>query len=650
MNKLILGDSAEILKTLEDNSVDSVVTDPPAGISFMGKDWDHHKGGRDQWILWLSSIFLEINRVLKPGGHCLVWALPRTSHWTAMALEDAGFEVRDCVYHIFGSGFPKNLNVGKVVDKYLKTGNASWNGTGDSSNGALGYSKLQHKQGYRPSDYSNKHQNKQEITEELAKQYEGWGTALKPAVECWWLVRKPLSEPTVAQNVLKWGTGGINIDGSRIMLKGQETYEAVYKHLSFLYSSACNFSLSVSLCQDFLKNISFVLDSCNKVHKDHLHNVDDLDDSLPLDALCAQMIVRNLYPNDTWCVPNEKIIQDFQVDYPAYSHLYGAQIHQLLNYAQVSAPSLHDVLFYIFQEKSEAIHNQTNLNIVLPSNLDDFLQCLSLLFLYILHKDTTYLSHPQTKGLNAKKWSEPKGGIFHPSQNNNATLENNPQGRFPANLIHDGSEEVLSYFPNTKSGFMKKGTNRLMSSNPNKNTYGHFDPDKVENDTYGDSGSASRFFYCSKPSPSERNFGCENLEDSLIAGGNQAQAELKKGNTEFKSNNEHHSGYSDIRKVKNNHPTVKSIKLMSYLCKLITPPKGIILDPFMGSGTTGISAKLNSFSFIGIEQDKHYFEIAEARIKTYSPSSPKTTKAKIERNTKPIKNTTQQTQQKGFFF
>ena len=216
MNKLILGDSAEILKTLEDNSVDSVVTDPPAGISFMGKDWDHHKGGRDQWILWLSSIFLEINRVLKPGGHCLVWALPRTSHWTAMALEDAGFEVRDCVYHIFGSGFPKNLNVGKVVDKYLKTGNASWNGTGDSSNGALGYSKLQHKQGYRPSDYSNKHQNKQEITEELAKQYEGWGTALKPAVECWWLVRKPLSEPTVAQNVLKWGTGGINIDGCRV--------------------------------------------------------------------------------------------------------------------------------------------------------------------------------------------------------------------------------------------------------------------------------------------------------------------------------------------------------------------------------------------------------------------------------------------------
>ncbi len=115
--KLICGDALEQLKLLGDNTIDALVTDPPAGIGFMGKEWDHHKGGRDEWIKWLRSIMEESLRVLKPGGHGLVWALPRTSHWTATALEDAGFEVRDCVYHVFGSGFPKSLNVGKAIDK-----------------------------------------------------------------------------------------------------------------------------------------------------------------------------------------------------------------------------------------------------------------------------------------------------------------------------------------------------------------------------------------------------------------------------------------------------------------------------------------------------------------------------------------------------
>ena len=103
---LHLGDSLEGIKQLADSSVDAVVTDPPAGIGFMGKGWDSDKGGRDQWIAWLQSIMAECLRVLKPGGHLLAWALPRTSHWTTMAIENAGFEVRDIVYHAFGSGFP----------------------------------------------------------------------------------------------------------------------------------------------------------------------------------------------------------------------------------------------------------------------------------------------------------------------------------------------------------------------------------------------------------------------------------------------------------------------------------------------------------------------------------------------------------------
>jgi len=124
-------DCLEVMKGFEDNSIDSIVTDPPAGISFMGKEWDIFdksmfgiKGqeGKDDlkgFQEFIYIVFLEAYRVLKPGGHCLVWAIPRTSHHTAMGLERAGFEIRDKVYHLFGSGFPKNLNIGKAYDKVM---------------------------------------------------------------------------------------------------------------------------------------------------------------------------------------------------------------------------------------------------------------------------------------------------------------------------------------------------------------------------------------------------------------------------------------------------------------------------------------------------------------------------------------------------
>lgn len=214
MIELLQGDCLEQLKVLEDNSIDALVTDPPAGIGFMGKEWDKDKGGRDGWIAWLESVMVEAMRTMKPGAHGLVWALPRTSHWTATALENAGFEVRDCVYHVFGSGFPKSLNVGKAIDKLegnerevvgtqMLGGNAAQTtkekgGTYASNTDAVGVKPIE-----------------VQLTRGQT-QWEGWGTALKPAVECWWLVRKPLEESTVAKNVLEYGTGAINIDATRI--------------------------------------------------------------------------------------------------------------------------------------------------------------------------------------------------------------------------------------------------------------------------------------------------------------------------------------------------------------------------------------------------------------------------------------------------
>lgn len=212
------GASERVLPTLPANSVDALVTDPPAGIAFMGKTWDSDKGGRDAWVRWMTGIMTEAFRVLKPGGHGLVWTLPRTSHWTAWALEDAGFEIRDSISHLFGSGFPKSLDVSKAIDK---AAGAQREVVGQGpfaarrpANPAMGLTFADDAYIRPPGD---------PITApatDAAKIWAGWGTALKPAREDWILVRKPLIG-TVAANVLAHGTGAINIDGSRIDAVGR---------------------------------------------------------------------------------------------------------------------------------------------------------------------------------------------------------------------------------------------------------------------------------------------------------------------------------------------------------------------------------------------------------------------------------------------
>jgi len=196
-------------------------------------------------------------------------------------------------------------------------------------------------------------------------------------------------------------------------------------------------------------------------------------------------------------------------------------------------------------------------------------------------------------GTGAKKWSEPKGGIFHESKDNGAVLEDNQLGRFPANLIHDGSDEVVSLFPNTKVGARKAGQLRHRKDgdiNFNRNTY-------TIKDYPASEGSASRFFYCAKASKSERNNGINEIKEYEYRGNG------------FSS---HISNTKNPRA--NNHPTVKPISLMRYLCKLITPKNGTVLDPFMGSGTTGIASKLENLNFIGIESEKEYCELSQKRI------------------------------------
>jgi DNA modification methylase len=384
---LHLGDCLEVLRTLPDASVDAVVTDPPYGLAFMGKKWDYDVPSVEVWA--------ECLRVLKPGGHLLAFAGTRTQHRMAVRIEDAGFEIRDMIAWVYGSGFPKSLDVSKAIDK---AAGAEREVVGSRKLTGTARIKGQAAYGATSGRSEDAYQDGSEISDTLAitapatpeaQQWAGWGTALKPALEPITLARKPL-EGTVAANVLRHGTGGLNVDGCRV---GTER----------------------------------------------------------LPSMAAGQ-------------------------------------------AQIGT----------FE----------------------------------------------------------RGVMVTPER----------EGRWPANLIHDGSDEVVRLFPQT--GVSRGGNSTQINAGTGRYNWNTGEakamPDGVD-PGYGDSGSAARFFYCAKTSKRERGEG-------------------------------------------NNHPTVKPIALMSYLCRLVTPPKGTVLDPFMGSGSTGIAAKLEGFTFIGVEREPAYYTIAQSRI------------------------------------
>ena len=364
----------ETMKRMQDNSIDAIVTDPPYGLSFMGKKWDYDVPSIEIWQ--------ECLRVLKPGGHLLAFAGTRTQHRMAVRIEDAGFEIRDMIMWVYGSGFPKSHDISKAIDK-----------AAGAEREVMGKGRPMSSLGVMHDDnwVSNQDYDITAPATPEAQQWDGWGTALKPAVEPITVARKPL-QGTVAENVLMWGTGGINIDGCRV---GAEE----------------------------LKNQQ----------------------------------------------------KDFS---PVHGNQFG-------------------------------------------------------------------------------------NGSYLPNKNEYKTVK----GRFPANLIHDGSEEVVGMFPETASG---TGSIRKKA----KGLFG-LGGDGEHNIEYGDSGSAARFFYQAKADKGERGEG-------------------------------------------NTHPTVKPIDLMRYLCRLVTPPGGVVYDPFTGSGTTLIAAHEEGFNWIGSEMTKEYWDIAVQRIKEHT--------------------------------
>jgi len=219
LGQVTCGDCLRVMKKIPSNSIDTVITDPPAAIGFMNKHWDKDRGGREKWIDWLSEIMTECLRLTKPGGSLLCWSIPRTSHWTGMAIENAGWRIVNKISHFFSSGFPKSLDISKAIDKAKGAKRKVIN---QKIRGNVEKAK-QSGNTYARADANKGNKDifgygVEDITvpaTDLAKLWDGWGTSLKPAREDWWLAYKPL-DGTYAQNAEKWDVAGLWIDGGRI--------------------------------------------------------------------------------------------------------------------------------------------------------------------------------------------------------------------------------------------------------------------------------------------------------------------------------------------------------------------------------------------------------------------------------------------------
>jgi len=544
MNKIIQGDSKEILRTFGDNSFDGMLTDPPAGISFMGEKWDTFpKGGRgnscrrtgsgndcsspgfacdvhwdkslkarNQFISWLTDLMTEAKRILKPGGHAFVWALPRTSHWTAFALEEAGFEIRDCVYHIFGQGFSKSLNISKGIDRRAcreqlekKLGRKPtkeefkkvWKGFrevvghkpiaypdsdcwGIPNKNGIGNDKSIFNVG--KVDEGGIRPVTAPVTTE-AKKWEGWGTGLKPAVECWWLVRKPLSEKTVAENVLKWGIGGLNIDGGRISYKDNGDF------------------------------------------KDGHHN--------------------------------KQLSENVKYKKTCFGSTFG---YGLLN---------------------------SNINTGrYPANL--ILECTC---------DEVVEGEVETAGWKDKDKHKGENGVVNNFGATGITGKHYGVNGKEKTLIHT-DPNCPCYMVDEQSGVSKSsggraGHEKAYQGGYKQNYYEGIKPG------LGDVGGASRFFYCTKASRNERWFYCHICQDAFP--------------TKEREDHKHGKPDSEQKHIVS-HPTQKSEKLCKYLIQLITREGQIVLDPFMGTGTTCVACINTNRNYAGVELGIEYYEIARKRI------------------------------------
>ncbi len=733
---LFNADCLKLLRKRKDNSIDAIVTDPPAGISFMGKEFDSDRGGRDKWIAWLQTIMEECLRVLKPGGHMLCWSLPRTSHWTATAIEDAGFEVRDCVYHIAGSGFPKSLSISKAIDKtagaerevvgsYTVGGTAAKGGRqGRASVAAEGESSI---------GLSRDLQITVPATD-AAKQWDGWGTALKPSVENWILAHKPLDLSGYCDTITKTTRSAlcqlpscVKAAENRLPLNlkecvgdvGSALWGAVEKCNSpaDLYAlmdtlpSESEIPLSLSIGLSWLGILAAIYSEAKTYTTEittalitDLKILNSLQSAITpatiiqaatgangtesnavtvvncFNALNALLVYTRLHSaltiatdkvaissptpgklprgdsttsrgisSDHWWLCRKPLSEKTIAENVLKHGVGGINVDGCRISHDGESPS--QVRRKAAAKSGKAGMDMDSANRVkrgLPAFNKDLSQYTEGHESERLGRFPSHLLLSHAAGCRKRGVKKVKGHQGYPNgpKGNQFSVGKKPDGSrtesWAGHASPDGTETVddwqcCDYCPvaelDRQSGERPSAGQYQNIVTAKEGGDGMFAGGRVSNAYANDSGGASRFFqtfdagflYQSKPSRAERNMGCEGLESKR----QNSDTNIRTYNDRCATCGKKFVGSEDtichcpsgekitdktVYKNPNNHPTVKSVALMQYLCRLITPPGGIVLDPFMGSGSTGIAAVKEGFRFAGIEMDEGYFEIAVKRI------------------------------------
>ena len=719
---IITGDCLDVLPTLEANSIDSIVTDPPYGLKFMGKSWDHGVPGVPFWEAAL--------RVAKPGAFMLAFGGTRTFHRLAVAIEDAGWEIRDTIMWVYGSGFPKSLDVSKAIDK-----------AAGAQREVVGKTKTNTRM--QGGNFSGERDDKKggivdvlgSPATDAARQWEGWGTALKPAVEYIVCAQKPLTLhqlcATMAQNI-----GGAICQLPSLVKRAESSsmsnpneyggesssvlWSAVEKcnTLADLYDLTDTLPSGLEIPSSLSTGLSW-LESLNVLLQAMSTFTTEMESSLKMDL----KTLNSLSSMSTV----ESIIRELTEEHGTGSNaslaesIFNVVNAKLSNILMPSAPGL-----VTSPDGSSALRPNWRPIIVARKPIvgtvaDNVLKYgtggVNIDGCRV--KVDPVADASQLRTMNRSEKSEKNGWGMNQNGSDKPEVVS-AKGRWPANLIHDGSEEVLELFPQS-AGQQGDLLNHAKERQSPNGCFGKMSP-AVDHLKRKDSGSAARFFYCAKASKSDRNLGLDNIRTvkynipkiggvlckdvsmalvellqrvtsestvtwligesgesimglcqqdflsttlteiskittsqilpslmslltngytldvkcGMVNGGNPAESvetfiplnqDITKGESGLARGVSHAvsemllviSNGANWKQATNTHSTVKPTPLMRYLCRLVTPPGGVILDMFCGSGSTGKGAKLESFDFIGIDLDKDSCNIAECRINFVQP-------------------------------
>lgn len=566
---ILHGDCLDIMQDLPAESYDSCVTDPPYGLSFMGKHWDNGVPSVDYWR--------EAYRVLKPGAHLLAFGGTRTYHRLACAIEDAGFEIRDQMQWLYGSGFPKSMNVSKAIDKMhgaqrevvgLREAFAKRANTVPSNRDKMGkFADESYPMGQITAPATHE-----------AKEWDGWGTALKPSNEPIVVARKPLSEKTVALNVLKWGTGALNIDRCRIgtetvkisqgdgfgtegiygtgvntVSKGSEHQgrwpsNTILGHSPHCTDDQCDIECAIAMLDEQSGVLSSGGPSINThKYKDRYHHNADKQGlnthgkynkkeliGYPGKGGASRFFLRIKHDNDETC-GHGNIRGDV-----TFAGKKTVNKNENLSTDGFGSKQMDQYLMGTISTTEMGTHSIMSFPI-LNASTKTFIGTCTI---------------ETAKTINSSMASSIESVSVVSSTEMLVTFQNG--GQEPITGIVN-----LALESTCENGEKRTGTNGMPISAP------------IEH--------PKRFLYCAKASKSERNAGLDKPSS---------------------------------------HPTVKPIKLMRYLCRLVTQPGGTVLDPFCGSGSTGVAALQEGFQFLGIEKEEEYAEIARRRLQKACSSQP----------------------------